>query len=405
VGMLVPQGTDAFRIDGRVYLIDRPTEQAGIVTLVEPGQLLVVIGSDYYFIYPSRFSKVIYLSDDVYIPNTVTLYIYPGGGFHVPEGKLLKVDGNIEADHHQIFFGPGEVLSSFYNTRSVNVKLAQVKAAWFGVKSDAMTMATYGTDEEGTNQLGDHPKGTDSTSALKKAAKLAQYASFHGGRFLEISAPCPLVLPPKGQIIAKGNNPLGNQLFLAELSVLDNAADNGIDFKSLPEFQSVRAAEYDYTIDYNGCTIFHVIESVTDSLLSSTVLINRFVETGKGNIHPCGTTISGAGRHLYNKAISQKGFENVNYFNNLSSQEVDITQSVSGLEVSKSGTDPVNCPADYAFDYQGYSLGDRLRIKGGTYRGLKGILRSNNPESVEINAEESDFRVYSDGAAFFDISA
>ncbi|MBV1842699.1 hypothetical protein [Photobacterium ganghwense] len=405
LGMTVPEGIDAFRINDRIYLIDRPTENAGVVTYAEPGALKVTIGDDDYFIYPSRFSKVIDLISDVTVPNTVTLTISPGGGFYIPAGQRLEINGNIEADHHQIFFGPGDVVSSFYNTRSVNVKLGEVKAAWFGVKSDAMTMATYGTDEEGTNQLGDLPKGTDSTAALKKAARLAQYASFHGGRFLEISAPCPLVLPPKGQVIVKGNNPLGNQLFLPELAVLDSAADNGVDFKALPEFQVIRAAEYDYTIDYNGCTIFHVIENEQDALLSSTVLINRFVETGKGNIHPCGTTTPGIGRHLYNKAISQKGFENENYYNNLSSQEVDITQSVSGLKVSQSGTDPVNCPADYAFVYEGYSLGDRLRINGGTYRGLKGILKSNNPESVEINAEESDFRVYSKGAAFFEVSA
>ncbi|MGP7735705.1 hypothetical protein [Oceanimonas smirnovii] len=388
-------------VDGNAYAMS--TLASGLVNHV--GLNHVVVSGQLLILKPSKVLDYIMEVDTNFDYDESHDYeIVEGGGFTSSTPVTINILKTPTAGHYQIFFGSVVVDTPYHTSRTQN-KLEYVYPEWFGAKPDAQTQATYGTPQDGTNSLGDLPSGTDSTAAINKAATIAQKASLHGGTFLELNLPCPLIFKPKGQYIISGQNPMGNQLFTAELAAMRSAADAGQDFKTIPEYQAVRFADYDWVIQAEGCVFYKIVTNQFESVIGNTPIINRLELKGKATVLPCGYTTELGGRLLHNPAIQQAGSENTNFFNFLGPFESDWSYGLSGLAVNQSGTDNVNNAANWYMQFEGYSRGDRVRVKGATIRGTVGVHASSNPESVEINYEECDIRIYLTGANLFNFGA
>lgn len=349
-----------------------------------------------------------FIGSNFSIPNTCTLDI---------KGKLLlddnvnvtiniNINGDIEAGHYQIFETGTDsyVLPTYWdNTPQVDRPVTtHVKVAWFGVKNDGKHPATRHTPQDGTNVIGDQPTGTDSTEAMKAACKFAQYASFHAVWNDELHTLCPIHLQPNSKIILKGNNSMGFQMWLDAISNMRVLPD----FRTDPDYTNLTRSTIDYKIIGNIATILFVPESSTDAIFGETININQiYVEYL--TVLPLGFTGVGWGRLLKNSALVYEGSSGRDaFFNALTQQHFDrVWFSIPSGNVDSFGVDGETNPSDYIFTYEGYSLGDRLRINGCNFRNMERVLHVDNPEAVEFKIENTSCALYADDTRFYNFSA
>lgn len=337
--------------------------------------------------------------------NTNHVAVKRGGGFLVNSGVLLTINSDIDAGHYQIFFGQGEVLPSFWTQATPAMdrpRTTHVKAAWFGVINDGRHPATKGTPTEGTNAIGDQPTGTDSTEAMKKAVKFVQYASFKAMAFDELNTICPLVLQPNSKIILKGGNPLGSQVMLSEISRMRNIQASGGNFSTDPDYQALRNSSFDYKIIGNFATILFVPKLNTNALIGETININQ-IYVDDILILPVGFTGSGWGRLLKNETLLYAGNTGREiFFNSLAQQHFNnVRYSIPSGSVTHLGVNGATNPSQNVFTYEGYALGDRLRVVGGEYRNFTRMFDVRNAEAVEFLFEHATTASYFPGTVWY----
>ena len=348
--------------------------------------------------------EIIPITVDTTISRDAVIDVREGGGFNVANGVTLTINAQINAGHYQIFYGDGLVQTDYltnFTPKDQRHRIRKCKAAWFGVVNDAEFPSNYGNGNAPVPE-GMIPKGTNSTAALKKAVRFCQWGSMHGGAFLNLSQRIKLEFESSATIFVSGDNIMGEQIFLTELSAIKTESQvSGGDFKSIPEYQTLAYANFNFSIIGNNATILWQPVLASNVFWQARQIVTA-VDVDDLNIAPVGFTANKTGILFRNEGLEQKDNPSVGFFNNLSYQKWNNCNIGSGkLDVPLTSMKKDIGIAQH-FVYVGYSLGDRLHLNRCRLDNINTFIYCQNPESVEFKSTDCEFRSKIDNAVFFD---
>lgn len=335
------------------------------------------------------------LNSNLTIPSGKTITFFPGGGIIVPNGITLTINGQIIAGDYQIFFcsGTGSVVATNNQngTGYYPIQTPIVKAIWFGVIPDAQfpTNTVPNPAWTGNVALGTTPSGTDSTLALQMAVAYCQYLCVKGGQSLYVTT-TPTLQLPAGQIYVNGNNIIGNQIFVSEVSnvyATANSGGNPLTNQYMLSPYYLNSNSYNVLIDGQDCMILWKINNSSDIFWDTTFLTGK-VHAKNFSVIPIMAN-DNSGVFMHNLALCTKGTTSnyTNNFGNVLLENVNVQANIDGAYSGAAQVAPGSSPVAYlskVFWMEGYSRGDNITVSEGFYNTFHVFWQGDNPEAVDL---------------------